>query len=206
MLIHQGKRPECQRIRSLMNFWTLSHCRLWDDHETILYDREILCQKLIWNKGRVWNNDTNYWKHYFNELAVHFNFYSAYLQVSLKNYRYLEVLGCNRTTWNRTNCKIEMYDRHYSWSSFLIFYRDRTPHLVYSQQRQISYTRSTIIISKFLIKFLIWVQKTTKYTKFHSRELNDCTFYSWNDIFAPIQFLEWSKWYLLDEQSAICSW
>ena len=95
MLIHQGKRPECQRIWSLMNFWTLSHCRLWDDHVPILYDREILWDTLIWNKGRVWNNDTNYWKHYFNELAVHFNFYSAYLQVSLKNSRYLEVPGWN---------------------------------------------------------------------------------------------------------------
>ena len=36
--IHQGKRPKCQRIRSLMNLWTLSHnFRFWNDHLMILY-------------------------------------------------------------------------------------------------------------------------------------------------------------------------
>ena len=164
-----------------MNLWTLSdNFRSWNDHLTILY------RTGSW--GSLSKIDLNYRKN----SKQWFKLLETLFQWAHFSFQFLSCLHSSESK-ELTIFGMKLYDR---------LWRTSTKDRKWGKNITLEIVPS-IDIPDF---WLIWVQKTTKYTKFHSRELDDCTFYPWNDILASIQFFEWSKWHLLDEQSAICSW
>ena len=67
-----------------MNFKNTILWRSRDDLRLLEDRMKIVEHKYILNQGRIRNNDSNYWKHYFNEFAIYFNINPAHIQVGIK--------------------------------------------------------------------------------------------------------------------------
>ena len=78
-------RGNAQNAKGLDHKWTyeLYNSRSYYDRmaKTIVRRLWNVCE--IYNEGRIWNNDSNYWKYYFNELPFHFNINLGHIQVGI---------------------------------------------------------------------------------------------------------------------------